>query len=161
MSCSHKEPQIEKITGYCFHDSLNQWWQKSEYFVFYNPPKDSLELMLFIADFNKRTLSRDSILKYSGQYYRAFFKNTRQIRKVYEESRQKHVYIDIQDYVEDRLFNCDWRSYHDELGIIVGNYFIDRIWNAVGDEIYYPWRRDKYWREKELMQKRLKKQKLK
>jgi hypothetical protein len=151
ISCSnHTEVlSIESITNSFQHAGK---WQKEEYFIIVNPPKNIVELAKYIADYNAATMIEDDILTYSGWYSRTFYKKTAFTMEMYNADNSDYAFKLAQEYL-DTLFATKW-SYNEENGIYVryiqlGHYRYDdenvfryEINNAKGVEIFYPWLKD-------------------
>jgi hypothetical protein len=149
VSCSGN-PEILSIKSITHSFQHAGKWQKEEYFIVVNPPRDIFKLAKCIADYNAATIIKDDLLTYSGWYSRNFYKKTSFTMKMYNTHNSNYAYELAQQYV-DSLFVTHW-SYSEEYGIRVGYSQLGNMaardavrWdvdNAKGAEIFYPWLRN-------------------
>lgn len=80
---------------------------KEEYYIVYGTKWKKEEAIIdSIRKYNARTISLDTLSKYKEQYYRAFYKKTRQLNRDYEECAASGDYIE--DFALDRIFSFQW-----------------------------------------------------
>ena len=111
-SCSNKPPEIveferaekayhrEKFVGwddkYKAYRSDPGGFFKEERFIVFNHPKNRSELIQLINDFNRTTMTKDSVLKYNRGYRRIFYKKTYNTMEAYNEDKaEKSLFFDI------------------------------------------------------------------
>jgi len=174
-SCSNPPPEIlkiehaekilytEKFEGYSYvgkgQDSAyvkrREGFFKEEHFIVFNHPKNTSELTELINDFNRKTMPKDTILKYNRGYLRVFYKETRctmevysrgndtvgisafdDVGKYYEYVRNSRIgVLEEHCYTEARLARIHW-SVDSEQCVGITYYIYDdfRILNNVSDD---------------------------
>ena len=148
FSCSRKEPTVLKLeNAWTAYEAYGRW-QREEYFIIVNPPKDKFKLAKFIAAFNEATLTKEDILAYPGMYSRVFYRKTSFTMEIYHIENHNYAYDLVQQF-RDTLFSTMWR-YSDKFGITVSystlgsiyrpdNPYAWDIWHATDEELFYPW----------------------
>ena len=87
---------------------------KHEYYVLYNTRwKSRQEIENAMLEFNRNTISIDTILKYKESYWRRFYVKTRILTKDY--NYEKEGYDAIRDHAKSRYMDMEWRKCKDSL----------------------------------------------
>ena|GEM_PF-5146374 len=90
---------------------------KHEYYVVYNTGgKSPQEIENSILEFNRKTISIDTILKYDASYIRRFFKKTRTLTPDYKEEGNDAIL----DHSDDSLLAIRWTRCRNSLICING-----------------------------------------
>ena len=85
---------------------------KHEYYVLYNTRwKSRQEIEDAMLEFNRNTISIDTILKYKEAYWRRFYVKTRLLTKDYKEEGNDA----IRDHTKSRYMGISWEEYGDSL----------------------------------------------
>jgi len=106
-SCSNEPPEIIE-----FERAENVYpyyggFYKEEHFIVLNHPKNHLEVIELINDFNRKTMTKDSILKYKS-YIRFFYKKTRDTMEIYNEDKaEESIFRNIAAYDDMEKYNKD------------------------------------------------------
>ena len=107
-SCSNKPPEIveferAEVTGLYYGGFF-----KEERFIVFNHPKNQLELTKLINDFNRETMTKDSVLKYNKGYLRIFYKKTYNTMEAYNENKEEEsTFFNIAAYDDMEKYNSD------------------------------------------------------
>ena len=142
--------QLHRIGG-IYQSPTTGKLSKDEFFVITHPPKDTVELLMLLNEYNQRTLPKDSLMKYlPGSYYRAFYNEDSRLYNDYQNDA--HFDFDrIYDYANVRLMTFRWHTdtcctgIHANYASAVYNMSVTHL-NISPDSLYNFWMNDKAWK---------------
>lgn len=104
LSCKNKT-KISNLPIEIYKMSNLEYDNKDYYVIYNHEGKDDSTLVYSVVDFNRRTMSLDSILK-RDFYYRRFYKQDKILTKDYREDHGV-----IRDYADRCVIHIEWWKY--------------------------------------------------